>query len=113
MKKILIVIAVLSLLLPLVNSLGAEEVIGDIRPNILNPNRLDVVDINGKSNYYLERDILRPERWIIYHRDSGHKAGVIERNPLRLHDYDIKVKSPTGVRVKPLRNSVKFRRLSK
>lgn len=110
MKKIIVLALLFLLLLPLVNSLGAEEVLGDIRPSVLYPGRLDVVDLNGDSNYYLERDILNPERWIIYHRDSGHKAGVIERNPLRLYNYDLKVKAPTGIHFK---NKVKFRRLSK
>lgn len=109
-KKILIGIVAGFLLLPLVK-LGAEEVIGDIRPNILYPGRLDVVDKNGISKYYLERDILNQERWIIYHRDSGHKAGVIERNPLRLYDRDFKLKAPTGARIKKARP--RFRRFNR
>ena len=111
MRQLLKILALgLFLGLPLVNSLGAGEVIGYIKPNILQPDRLDVVNNLGRSNYYLERDVLNSSRWVIYHRDSNHRAGVIERNPLRLYQHDIKMRRPSGVQIESTTPSFRFKR---
>ena len=114
----MILVLGLLLILPLVN-LGAEEdiVIGNITPSPIKQGRLLVKDNYGNVKYYLERNVLYPGRWDIYHTDSGSRAGVLERNPLRLYQSDIAVKAPTGARIiiNPSTSGVKtrFRRFTK